>query len=328
MNKLLFSLFLIFSVQLSWAQGKAELHQHFDQLAKGKKSKVDQKTLRAFRQNAGVVAELDTYLKSDQVNFQKEALWLSVEIGTKHEYAISRIQMVNQLLKAAQVVESAQLGRIVQGLQRFKRDDFDNEAKAQLARLIQMERSHVSKFIELAGFLQMHEFLDGLRSKYKDNKHLYQSVSIALTRCGDRHKRNNLMKNVVKYRVNDEFVYGIMPMLVYARQKETTNYLFDIILRDQKTCSNPGHHGHGKNNEDDHDHPHPHGQDSDHKHEHDKSNCAYRVMEAIAPYVKDIPLQLSASGDLVTTDYNKTLETTREWILANRNSYELNTNIY
>ncbi|MEM9823323.1 MAG: hypothetical protein AAF985_19735 [Bacteroidota bacterium] len=308
--------------QLSWTQGKAELQQHFTNLTNGKKSKIDQRRLEAFRQNAGVVGVLNNYLTSEHEVQQREAIRLSVQIGTQHEYAISRMQMVNQLLKAAEVVESAQLGRIAASLQRFKRSDFDEAAKRQLAKLIKMERPHTRQLIELAGFVQMYEFLDDLRFEYKDNKHLRQSIGMALTRCGDEQKRDNLLKNVAKYRINDEFVFGILPKLVYARQKETTNYLFDIILQDQKTCGSPADHDHGDGNAG------HHHNNVNTEHHHGKINCAYRVMEAIAPYVKGIPLQVGASGDLVATDYRQALKTTREWIRANRDNYELNTEVY
>ena len=51
-------------------------------------------------------------------------------------------------------------------------------------------------------------------------------------------------------------------------------------------------------------------------------------MEAIAPYVKGIPLELSASGDLKTTDYKKALKDTRAWIVSNRSNYELITDVF
>ncbi|MEM9820881.1 MAG: hypothetical protein AAF985_07405 [Bacteroidota bacterium] len=325
MKKLIFSLLFTLVLQIGWAQGKVELRQHFTNLTDGKKTKIDKTTMAAFRQNAGVVAALQPYLTSEQVEVQRAALQLAVQIGTQHEYAVSRMQMVNQLLGAAEQVESAQLGRIAKGLQQFKRADFDEAAEKQVARLIKMERPHTSKFIELAGFLQMYEVLDELRFAYKSNKHLFRSMSMALTRSGDEQKRNNLMKNVAKYRVDDEFVYGILPKLVYARQKETTDYLFEIILKDQKTCSYPAH-GHQEDHEEDHEHKD--GHEYDHDHEHGQINCAYRVMETLAPYVKGIPLQLGASGDLLSNDYQQALKTTREWILANRDNYELRTDLY
>ncbi|MEM9824931.1 MAG: hypothetical protein AAF985_27860, partial [Bacteroidota bacterium] len=124
-------------------------------------------------------------------------------------------------------------------------------------------------------------------------------------------------------RINDEFVFGILPKLVYARQKETTDYLFDIILQDQKTCGSPADHDHGDGNA-----GHHHHNNANAGHHHGKINCAYRVMEAIAPYVKGIPLRVGASGDLITTDYQQALTTTRQWITAHRDNYELNTEIY
>jgi len=105
-------------------------------------------------------------------------------------------------------------------------------------------------------------------------------------------------------KINDDFVYGVVPLLVYTRQKETTNLLFDIILSDQKGCTPAGPDVEGN------------------------INCAYRVMEAIAPYVKGIPLELGTSGDLKTTNYKQALKDTRAWIVQHKNDYELNRELF
>ncbi|MEM9819456.1 MAG: hypothetical protein AAF985_00230 [Bacteroidota bacterium] len=321
MNKIFLSLLLSLLLYTGWAQDKTNLDHYFAQLAQGKKVELSRQALANFRQNAQVILQLDDYLYVESLAIKREALRLSLKIGAKHKHALSRQQMVNQLLKKAANAETAILGPLLRGLRQFHREDFNQKAKNQLGQMIRTERPHLSKLIKLAGFLQMKNTLQTVQIKFKKNTQLRQSVGIALTRCGDDQKRKNLMKNITKYRVNDEFVHGVLPQLVYTRQKETTDYLFGIILRDQKTCSSPANHGHDNANGHHHDRGH-----SDH--DHGKINCAYRIMEAIAPYVKGIPLQVGSSGDLVSTDYQQTLKTTREWIRKHQHDYQLNTDIY
>ncbi|MEM8906793.1 MAG: hypothetical protein AAGD05_03010 [Bacteroidota bacterium] len=304
MNKLIFSLLLTCGFQLTGAQVQDQLQQHFETLQQGKTSVLSKSTTTAAAKDEQSIATLQPFLQATAPEVQREAVRLTAVIGAQHTAPTSRTQAVNQLLKTAEGTSTALLGQISRQLRQFNRADFDGQATQQLARLIRMERPHLSKLIELAGFLQMRDLLNEIRIHHQKDKYLRQSIGMALTRSGDEQKQENLLKNVKKLRVNDDFVYGILPKLVYVRQKETTNYLFGLILEDQKNCSPPGHSVPGK------------------------VNCAYRVMEALAPYIKDLPVTVGPSGDLAVDDYAQALQTTRQWILDHQDHYELRTDIY
>jgi len=49
--------------------------------------------------------------------------------------------------------------------------------------------------------------------------------------------------------------------------------------------------------------------------------CGYRVMEQLAPAIKNYPLTLDASGDVKTNDYKKSLALVRKWFQENKDIY-------
>ena len=56
--------------------------------------------------------------------------------------------------------------------------------------------------------------------------------------------------------------------------------------------------------------------------------CGYRIMEQLAPVIKDYPLTLDASGDVKTNDYKKSLELIRNWLKQNKDIYIIDNSAY
>jgi len=304
MKKTLSLLICCLIAQLCLAQSSTEVKTHFDKLAKGETSTINKKDMVAYYQQDDVITLLESYLQSDNKKVQREAVRLCANIGSNNKNAATRKTAVNQLVAIAPKGSGSINRRITKGLEKFKQEDFDASAQKTVAMMIKKKQNHQDKWIALAGFLQLWAPLDELRVAEKGNKKLFQKINMALTRAGDEAKKKNLMRNVKKIKVNDEFVFSVVPLLVYARQKETMDFLFDIILSDEKSCRPVGPDVGGN------------------------IECGYRVMEAIAPYIKDIPLELGSSGDLKTDDYKKALKDTRTWIIANKENYELITNVF
>jgi hypothetical protein len=99
--------------------------------------------------------------------------------------------------------------------------------------------------------------------------------------------------------MNDLVVHSLVPDIVYLNQREAIDYLLIKILDEEKLCSSPN----------------PEVELS--------INCAYRLMEAVAPVIVDFPIELDASGDLLVDDYDEALSQVREWIQANYQSYQI-----
>jgi hypothetical protein len=52
-------------------------------------------------------------------------------------------------------------------------------------------------------------------------------------------------------------------------------------------------------------------------------NCAYRILELVAPVIVDFPVDVDE--ELLTNDYTESLVRVREWIVGNQDSYSLKT---
>ena len=299
MNKILLILICCLFSQLLSSQNISTVKDHLEKIGKGKSSTLSRSDLSAFTETSDIVTLLTTYLDTSNEKVKKEAVRLMIVVGAQNASSYTRKSAVGNLMKNVDTENDSGNSQIVKGLQKFMLEDFDETAKRNVGKFVRAEYSPLEKWVELAGFLQLQPVLDEMKIKHQDNKQLRQKIGIALTRCGDKAKVANLLKNLQKIEVNDEFVYGVVPLLVYARQKETTDFLFDIILSDEKKCT-------------------PAGPDIE-----GNILCGYRVMEAIAPYVEGIPLEIGPSGDLVTNDYKSALTKTRKWISDNRSEYQL-----
>lgn len=171
--------------------------------------------------------------------------------------------------------------------------------------LILSERTVLrNQFFLLAGWLNRKEALLAVPYEYRRDIRNRNDYDMAMIRVGDQSRINRLNKLLATVTVDDDFVYGLLPKLIYTRRPEVINFLFDQIEIDKKNCSVADPHTKGR------------------------INCAYRLLEAVAPVVENFPLKVSLSGDLDITDYTSALEIARGWIKDNRNDYRIITQTY
>ncbi len=117
----------------------------------------------------------------------------------------------------------------------------------------------------------------------------------AMARLGDAEAIATIRGKVKRLEINSDVVYGILPDLIYTYQKELYDLLVEELHSDARNCE-PA----------DPDQTRP-------------INCAYRILEMIAPHVADFPIGVSASGDLNVRNYKKALQMAREWFTNNPN---------
>jgi hypothetical protein len=129
------------------------------------------------------------------------------------------------------------------------------------------------------------------------------SALLAMARLGDDEAINQVMEKARKIKVNDAAIQQLFPDLVYTRQKIVLDYLVEVIQSDEANCESA-----------DNDNP-------------TSILCGYRVMEQLAPAIKNYPLSLDASGDVKTWDYKKSLDQVRQWFAANKN-YPIETSTF
>lgn len=160
------------------------------------------------------------------------------------------------------------------------------------------------KLYLIAGYLgeqqALYEVPKELRTSTKDKN----AYDLALIRTGDPSRVARLKQLLATVEVTDAFVYETAPKLIYTRRREVIDFLFDEIMKDQRNCDSADTHTRGR------------------------INCAYRLLEMVAPVVHDFPLKVGVSGDLEMTDYPTALEIARGWIRDHRDDYRIVTDTF
>lgn len=294
--KLNLTLSLLFLLTSLFGQ---RVEQHFNLLQQGKSSFLTKEQIASYTNNAAIITDLSNYLKTDNPKLQREAIRLTARIGAMHQSAAVRQQAVINLLQATNTVAAALVEKIVRGVQQFSSDDFTEVARGELASIIRNKKPHLSEFIKVAGWLEMTDLLQEVLPKYGEDDNLRTAINLALARSGEEKKLTMLMDKVEEMKVNDDFNYQIAPLLIYVRQPAAFDFLFEIIQSDEKNCRPAAADVAGN------------------------ILCAYRVMEAVVPYVQDFPVEVGVSGDLKVKDYRVALKEVRTWLTEKGSDYEL-----
>ncbi len=150
------------------------------------------------------------------------------------------------------------------------------------------------------GYLQLKETMDTLRS-FTNNRTAPRDIRIAsykaLARMGDENALAFLLSQIERTGMNDDAVAILLPDLVYTQQRQAFDVIIAGLYDDTPRCtsSNP-----------DNEVP---------------ILCGYRIMEMLAPLIKDFPLDAEASGDIKTKSYEKALKTLRKWFEKHKTDY-------
>lgn len=192
-------------------------------------------------------------------------------------------------------------------LQQFKQTDFTDSAKFYLKMGLNNATNNIGSIAKLTAFACGNTCIEELQNavlKQNISKFDKKDIKLALLRAGETHNEQRLLQSAKEQVVNDNFVYNLVDDLIYTHNKVIFDYLLDIIMRDDKNCTSANN-----------DNPEP-------------MNCAYRLIEKVAPYINDFPAKVNAYNEIETTDYAALLTSVRLWITKNKNSYTLNQNNY
>ena len=302
---LFFTILFIGVINLNAQSGSFQYKKYFKNISKGQGALLTIEQFRSLRSEPELFQQLGIYTRSENPLIQQEAIRLLRQLGPEHPSARERKVAVHLLLEAARSKHSTIPGSAAAALQQFRPGDFDELARQLLVDRIQSHPAQLDKFLLTAGFLDLEAALESLRPEFKKRSAARRALNLALTRCGNEQKIESMMKHVREIPVDDEFVYQVVPMLVYTRQRPQMDLLLDIILSDRRACHPAGEHAHGH------------------------IRCGFRVIEQVAPVIEDFPVRVNeTTGDLAVRDYEQAMEEVRDWIRKNRDSYVLKYDIF
>ncbi|MFT6129287.1 MAG: hypothetical protein ACJATN_001009 [Neolewinella sp.] len=209
------------------------------------------------------------------------------------------------LLREAQSATSKRQTEIVRELQALDRNAYDAEAESALRQLLATEALvNQEEYIMIAGFLGRADLLAVVPEIDRREKPIKRAISLAKVRAGDEERRDNLMKNLRRIDVNDEFVYAVVPLLVYTRDRAVFKYLWELVITENMTCTPADAETEGR------------------------IDCAYRIVEYLGTAIEGFPVKIDEDHNLITKDYAAALAEIRRWYAAHTKDYVITTNTY
>lgn len=207
------------------------------------------------------------------------------------------------LLAEALTATTGRQAKIARELKTFPREAFPSATESQLKRLLSNEVGGKKDYILLAGFMGKNALLDDLVGQSLTSAEK-QALNLARVRVGNDLKRANLLKNIARYPVDDEFVYTVVPLLIYTRQREVIDFIWQQVVTENLACSPADAETSGR------------------------IDCAARLVEYLAPIIEDFPVDHDEEGNLLTQDYARAIAEIRRWYAVHSADYRIITNTY
>lgn len=286
---------LIVLSNLSYAQSvDSILENYMKQLRDGSNKPIPEVVLSASN-GSTVLASLRPYTKDTLSTIRAKAYNITKRVGGKSDDQQLRKSAITLLISGIRDEDTGIAGINLNALTSFPKDDFTPSHIDELEKLVSVGTPHLDKLLKLAGYIGADKFRDEIRNvinapttfRYKWNARL------ALARMGDQESIDFLLDKIQAAPVNDDFVYDVVPDLVYTRQPAIYEYLEKIIQSNKANCLSA---------------------DPDNS---DQILCGYRVMEYLAPVIENYPLEVDEFGDLNIDDYEDALMRVRNWFAEN-----------
>lgn len=301
MKKSLLFISIILASLSAFAQTPAALLKPYMEEVRSGKSVTVPDALLETSNAQSVVDALLPYTMDTVAAVRSRAYFILQRTALASKEAMLKAEVLQHLIEGGKDKDSGLVGQLFSGLTQFNKNDFNDQAKDSLQSLFKLRPTNLDKLIRLIGFLNISALQNELlmMSQPGNSKRDRWAALIALARMGEPYALTSLMDRVKKLPVNDDVVYEVFPDLIYTRQKEAFNYMITALQSDEKNCESA-----------------------------DPENavaiqCGYRIMEQLAPVIRDFPLEVDASGDIKTKDYKKALTTARTWFKEKGEAYEI-----
>lgn len=273
------------------AQDSDNIDKFLTRVRSGSNEPLPSYLLVGGKQDTRTLAALQPFLKDSMASIRSKAIYIARHVGNNSSDGTVRHEAVDFLIKAAKDGDSGVRRNAIRALTSFGLADFSDQSKAAIGSMLYVKERLNPDLLKLAGYLDLKAYSSQIQKILQTEGPLQIKFAarIALCRMNDPAATEWLLNKLSKATITDDFVYDVIPDLIYTRHPEIFRYLQGVLNRDEKNC-------------------YPSDADSD-----EKINCAYRILEIMAPVIENFPLTVDASGDLVTKDYSSALLEARDW---------------
>jgi hypothetical protein len=246
--------------------------------------------------------QLMVYSTDSSARVRAEAYYLLANLALTAQKEATAKEAVRYLLQGWRDADTGINNQVAQYLTSFTARYFDRIALDSIRSYMRKFPPYPGELFRLVSNLQLTEEMPALKTYSTQSKlpvHARWQAYTALARLGDQQAVDFMLNRVRSMGVSDDVVYELFPDLVYTRSFRAIRYLEEVLMSDDKRCDPPNGDSHTK------------------------ITCAYRVMELLAPAIKDYPLTRSPSGDIAEKDYPKALDRVRAWFKEKDGTYEI-----
>jgi hypothetical protein len=277
-------------------QTPTSLPNYFGAIRNGNQSSLPYQLLRQLAQLDDHIGIIDSNL-SDTLTTVRKACYQSLDVMQKSATAPAAKQQILALQLQGIEDESPDIvGLSIQNLSLVPPSLLNASQKTSLIQTLDRQVTKKEVLIGMIGTLKDESAVPSLRqlSQPDNSAKVRWAAYLALARLGDQTAINLVNNKARGIEVDDNMVYEIAPSIIYTHQKQLYDYLVELLYSNEKNCesANPD--------------------------QTNSINCAYRILELLAPQIVDFPIVTSASGDLQTGSYQEALVTAREWFTAHR----------
>jgi len=251
--------------------------------------------------------DLEFYQNDSIDNIRKYTYLIADNLTKDDSDLLLKQNVVNFLLNGFSDKNSGNCGIVSDLLKKYPLKSFNITAQQKILKLLYKSPSYYHELIKLAGYVNPDSTSDLIHklllSRVVKNNESYWAAQLALARIGDQSAIEFCMNQIKQMKVNDDLIYDFVPDLIYTHQHEAINYLVQLLYSKEKNC------------------------ESSNPESTEMIVCGYRIMEYLAPIIKNFPLKINNTGDIDTNDYAEALQICRDWFIENPN-YDIITENY
>jgi len=216
-----------------------------------------------------------------------------------------RISMVNILLQKCFDENSGIVISACNYLKQFGISDYDSSANVLLdsvLRTVKFNKNDIYKLGAYVGNKATEVLLFNKLSTAKSKSEIWH-LNLALCRRQNEKAVTYVLENLKPAKINSDFIYAVVPDLIYTRQPRIYDFLFEIIQNPEYKCVS--------------------GNPDNEK----EIECGYYLIELLANEIEGFPLAVNQFGEIENEITPISINTVREWYKVNKN-FRIITNKY
>lgn len=255
---------------------------------------------------AEVCRSIAKYVSDSTKTNRSASLSLVKQLEKKHKTLQEQTAQVAILFTALEKLPLEESKPVFGQLQTYPKECFKKDQIDLIRDYLALPKVERKEPMLLLGFVGEHsdiEYLQSMALLYPLKKDDQFYMKLALIRLGDVGSQKEYLTKMASMTIGDEFVINNLQNAVYTKNTDIYKRLLKEILSDERNCMSANN---------------------------DNSSaipCAYRIIEALGPNIKDFPVKINRIGE-IEGNPEEELQKARNWIKLHLQDFQINTSLY